>query len=30
MIRLIVAELFKLRTTRAFYSLAGGALAFTL
>ena len=30
MIRLIAAELFKLRTTRAFYSLAGGALGFTL
>jgi ABC-2 type transport system permease protein len=29
-IRLIGAELFKLRTTRAFYSLAGGALGFTL
>jgi ABC-2 type transport system permease protein len=28
--RLIAAELFKLRTTRAFYSLAGGALGFTL
>lgn len=30
MIRLIAAELFKLRTTRAFYALAGGALGFTL
>jgi ABC-2 type transport system permease protein len=30
MSRLVIAELFKLRTTRAFYSLAGGALAFTL
>ena len=29
-IRLIAAELFKLRTTRAFYALAGGALGFTL
>ncbi len=28
--RLISAELFKLRTTRAFYALAGGALGFTL
>jgi len=28
--RLIGAELLKLRTTRAFYSLAGGALAFTI
>ena len=30
MIRLVGAELFKLRTTRAFYGLAGGALGFTL
>lgn len=29
MIRLIGSELLKLRTTRAFYALAGGALAFT-
>ena len=29
MIRLVGAEIFKLRTTRAFYGLAGGALGFT-